>query len=141
MPFTRVSTNVGISNKNTTHSVLRLRSSAAWNFFRTNFYNEAHRLPSTGLIIPNLPNIVSVLKSLNRRQKRMKGKKCLFLSGTSRCDEHTKTLGDKSVNRKPIYVEKFHCHMLRLVYKNHHQDDKILKLPCGTPYIILHNVC
>jgi hypothetical protein len=44
MPFTRMSTNVGISNKNTMHSVLRLRSPAAWNFFHTNFYNEEHTL-------------------------------------------------------------------------------------------------
>jgi hypothetical protein len=117
MPFTRVSTN-GISNKNATHLV-RLRSSAAWNFFRTYFYNEAQRLPSTGLFIPNLPNTIGVLKSLNRRQKKMKRKKnvYLFWSGTSRWDEHTKQLGNESVNRKPLYVVKFHCYMLRLVYK------------------------
>lgn len=32
-------------------------------------------IPSTGLIIPTLSNILSVLKSLNRRQKKMKGGK------------------------------------------------------------------
>jgi hypothetical protein len=75
------------------------------------------RIPSTGLIIPNLPNILSVLKSLNQRQKKMKGETCLFLSVPSLCDEHTKTLGRESVNRKPFYAEKFYCNMLRLVYK------------------------
>lgn len=35
-------------------------------FIRTSIMK---RIPSTGLFIPNLPNILSVLKSLNRRQK------------------------------------------------------------------------
>ena len=47
---------------------------------------------STGLIIPNLQNILSALISLNQGQKKMKGggEVYLFLSGTLRCDEHTK---------------------------------------------------